>query len=81
MAAETECPKEPSAEQKCPRVQLRHGEPLQEGGAGKMSPCKHGKLVRQVTHVRNGASDMNGNYFSIVTETKHERLSKYFCVL
>lgn len=35
----------------------------------EMSGYKPGKLLRQVTHVWNGAKDMNGNYFSIVAKT------------
>lgn len=73
MAAETKGPEEQRTGQKWPRVQVRNWEPPQEGGAGKISSCKHGKLIRQVTCVWNGASNMNGNYFSIVTKTKHAR--------
>lgn len=35
MAAETKGPEEQSTGQQCPRGQVRHGEPPQEGGAGK----------------------------------------------
>lgn len=43
----------------------------------EMSGYKPGKLLRQVTHVWNGAKDMNGNYFSIVAKTWKGWVNKY----
>lgn len=81
MAAETKGPEEQSTGQKCPRVQVRNWEPPQEGGAGKMSLCKHGKLIRQVTGMWNRASDMN-IHSALDTKTKHaraEQIPLVFC--